>query len=85
MSGRTRGKFDILSDYLHASAAKLGGQSELGAAALLKAVWWDLHLASLLTHLFFSHRVDIVALIKVRAVMLNCHIVYGTTVFVKCS
>ena len=29
----------------------LGGQSELGAAALLKAVWWDLHLASLLTHL----------------------------------
>jgi len=29
------------------------GQSELGAAALLKAVWWDLRLASLLTHLFF--------------------------------
>jgi len=27
------------------------GQSELGAAALLKAVWWDLRLASLLTHL----------------------------------
>ena len=25
---------------------------EIGAAALLKAVWWDLHLASLLTHLF---------------------------------
>jgi len=24
----------------------------LGAAALLKAVWWDLCLASLLTHLF---------------------------------
>jgi len=26
--------------------------SKLGAAALLKAVWWDLVLASLLTHLF---------------------------------
>jgi len=32
--------------------ARLGGQSELEAAALLKAVWWDLRLASLLTHLF---------------------------------
>ena len=29
------------------------GQSELGAAVLLKAVWWDLRLASLLTHLLF--------------------------------
>jgi len=28
--------------------------SELGAAALLKAVWWDLRLASLLTHLLWS-------------------------------
>ena len=28
------------------------GQSELGVAALPKAVWWDLRLASLLTHLF---------------------------------
>ena len=28
------------------------GQSELGAAASRKAVWWDLRLASLLTHLF---------------------------------
>jgi len=29
------------------------GHSELGAvAALLKAVWWDLRLPSLLTHLF---------------------------------
>jgi len=27
-------------------------QSELGAPALLKTVWWDLHLVSLLTHLF---------------------------------
>jgi len=26
--------------------------SELGAAALLKVVWWDLRLVSLLTHLF---------------------------------
>jgi len=33
------------------------GQSELGAAASRKAVWWDLCLASLLTHLlFFSGR-----------------------------
>ena len=30
------------------------GQSELGATALLKAVWWDFRLASLLTHLFRS-------------------------------
>jgi len=33
-------------------AAMLAGQSELGAAASRKAVWWDLRLASLLTHLF---------------------------------
>jgi len=26
----------------------------IGAAALLKAVWWDLRLAGLLTHLFVS-------------------------------
>jgi len=32
--------------------ARLGGQSELGAAASRKAVWCDLRLASLLTHLF---------------------------------
>jgi len=31
-------------------------QSELGAEALLKAVWWDLRLASLLTHLFYYGR-----------------------------
>jgi len=29
----------------------LGGQSELGAAALLKAVWRDFRLKGLLTHL----------------------------------
>ena len=34
--------------------ARHGGQSELGAAASRKAVWWDLRLASLLTHLFCS-------------------------------
>jgi len=28
------------------------GHSELGAAALLKAVWWDLRLASLPMHLY---------------------------------
>jgi len=37
------------------------GQSELGAAALLKAVWWDLRLASLLTHLSFRPFVEAVA------------------------
>jgi len=31
--------------------ARLGGQSELGAAVSRKAMWWDLRLASLLTHL----------------------------------
>ena len=30
----------------------VGGHLELRAAALLKAVWWRMHLASLLTHLF---------------------------------
>ena len=34
-------------------ALERGMGSELGAAALLKAVWWDLHLASLLTHSLF--------------------------------
>ena len=32
------------------------GQSELEAAASRKAVWWDLRLASLLTHLLFFFR-----------------------------
>jgi len=31
---------------------RLGGHLELRVAALLKAVWWDLGLASLLMHLF---------------------------------
>ena len=46
-------------------ADSTGGDSELGAvarlgsqnwgrAALLKAVWWNLHLASLLMHLFLQ-------------------------------
>jgi len=35
---------------------RLGGQSELRAAASRKAIWWDLRLASLLTHL--TQRVD---------------------------
>jgi len=33
------------------------GQLEWGVAALLKAVWWDLRLASLLTHLLSHHTV----------------------------
>jgi len=32
----------------------LVGQSELGAAALLKTIWWDLHLASQRMHLLWS-------------------------------
>jgi len=35
----------------------LAGHSELGAAALLKAIWWDLRLASLLMHLLSHHTV----------------------------
>jgi len=31
---------------------RFGGRSELGAAATCKAVWWDLRLANLVTHLF---------------------------------
>jgi len=35
-------------------AARLGGAVGIGAAASRKAVWWDLRLASLLTHLFLT-------------------------------
>jgi len=35
------------------------GQSELGAAASRKAVWWDLHLASLLMHLLLFYFIHI--------------------------
>jgi len=35
--------------------ATVGGHWELRAAALRKTVWWGMRLASLLTHLFFSH------------------------------
>jgi len=35
------------------------GHSELSAAALLKAVWWDLHLASLLMHFIVSFRLNL--------------------------
>jgi len=35
-------------------AAMVSGHSELGAPALHKAVWWGMHLASLLMHLFVS-------------------------------
>jgi len=37
------------------SAARVSGDWELGVMVLTKAIWWDLCLASLLTHLcFFS-------------------------------
>ena len=32
--------------------------SELEMAALTKAVWWDLRLASVLTHLFLPHHME---------------------------
>ena len=34
-------------------AATVGGHRELGAAALLKAVWWGMRLARMMTHLSF--------------------------------
>ena len=34
------------------TAATVAGHWKLGAAALLKAAWWGMRLASLLTHLF---------------------------------
>jgi len=42
----------LSSKQISKPAAMLGGHSELEVAASHKAVWWDLHLASLLTHLF---------------------------------
>ena len=50
------------------------GRSELGAAASTKAVWWDLRLASLLTHLFM------VALCN-RADHIQFHPVYGRPMY----
>jgi len=55
------------------TAERFGGHRELGAAALLKAVWCDLHLASLLTHLFcvivYSHMCAFVVLDLVPSVL----------------
>ena len=42
----------------------LGGQSELGAAVLLKTVWWDLRLASLLTHLLIIQRLTMLTMFE---------------------
>jgi len=51
----SHGGGDITSGMSHIAAPSHGSlrlwHSELGAATLLKAVWWDLHLVSLLTHL----------------------------------
>ena len=52
-------------------------QSELGAAASRKAVWWDLRLASLLTHLFlffFCTVTDFSAAGKARGVKFFMHV-----------
>jgi len=42
----------LSSKQISKPAAMLRGHSELEAAVSHKAVWWDLHLANLLTHLF---------------------------------
>lgn len=44
--------------HLSAPAERFRGHLELGASVLRKAVWWDLSLASLLTHLlpFILHK-----------------------------
>jgi len=47
----------------------LAGQSELGAAVLLKAVLWGMRLASLLTHLFYKRLHD-------SYVYVHCNLVY---------
>jgi len=44
-------EFDRQIVRLSSMLTRVGGQWELRAAALLKAVWWGMHLASLLTHL----------------------------------
>jgi len=41
---------------LSSMVTTVGGHWELWVAALLKAVWWGVRLASLLTHLFFYGR-----------------------------
>ena len=45
----------ILWDRMEDACGGLVGQSELRAAALLKAVWWGMRLAILLTHLRYIH------------------------------
>jgi len=43
-----------LGGFANCGKGWVGGHWELGVAALLQAVWWNLHLASLLTHFCFS-------------------------------
>jgi len=50
--GAPSGPVNSTGRYGQASAATVGGHWQLGAVALFKAVRWNLHLASLLTHLF---------------------------------
>jgi len=49
------------------------GHWELGAAALLKAVWWGMRLASLLTHLYLYFFVFCVSWYFWIIVLLCCH------------
>jgi len=52
------------------------GHSELGAAALLKAVWRDLRLASLLTHLF-AFKKNSVRLLYERYLCLRLYVLHS--------
>ena len=49
------------------------GQSELGAVALTKAIWWDLRLASLLTHLLLSF-VEVMVTVSICCAILSLFI-----------
>jgi len=52
LSGMCASTDTILRDRMDGACGRLVGQSELQAVALLNAVWWGMHLVSLLTHLF---------------------------------
>ena len=58
----------------------IGGAFRIGAAVLVKAIWWDLHLASLLTHvLLIFVAVSVIELIFVQ----QCFILFVQLVTLK--
>jgi len=61
------------------------GHWEPGAAALLEAVWWDLRLASLLTHLFsflsYENALHLCVRAKHRKSLLNVIIVLALNIY----